>query len=298
MTSSSVVSGGRSGSGARVPFGKRAVELGFATPAQIVAALRVQAERAALGRHQNLGEILVEQKVMTLQQVRDILAEEFYAIMVCPACSERFNVPRDRQGPISCPTDGSPLTSAASGQEIGVVATLRPFEAPAGLELGGCKIVELLGKGAMGAVYKAKQLGLNRYVAVKLLPSSSQDPTFVRRLLVEARAIASLEHPRIVQVYDVGCEKGYFYMVMQLLHGQTLDDRLRGRGAPALRDSLLLVKELAEGLAAAHGAGIIHRDLKPANIFITEDGRARLTDFGLARLGGTKDELGEFVVGT
>ncbi len=282
----------------RVPFGKRVVELGLATPQQVVAGLRLQAERSAQGVFQNLGQILVEQRALNPQQVRDILAGEFYTIMACPVCSERYNVSRDHKGEMSCPADGTTLHPAEEAAGIGVAATLHAGDSPVGLELGGCRIVELIGRGAMGAVYKAKHLGLNRYVAIKVLPSSSRDETFERRLMTEARAIARLEHPGIVQVYDVGCEKGYFFMVMQLLRGQTLEDRIAEFGIPDLRGTLETVNDVAQGLAAAHKAGVIHRDLKPANIIVTEDGRARLTDFGLARLGGTKDELGDQIVGT
>ena len=282
----------------RVPFGKRVVELGLATPQQVVAGLRLQAERSAKGIFQNLGQILAEQRVLTPQQVRDVLAGEFYAIMACPFCSERYNVSRDHKEGMACPADGTVLRPAEEAAGIGVAATLRAGDSPVGVELGGCRIVELIGKGAMGAVYKAKHVGLNRYVAIKVLPSSSKDATFERRLMAEARAIARLEHPGIVQVYDVGCEKGYFFMVMQLLCGQTLEDRIAELGIPDLRGTLEIVNDVAQGLAAAHKAGVIHRDLKPANIIVTEDGRARLTDFGLARMGGTKDELGDQIVGT
>jgi len=282
----------------RRPFGKRVVELGIATPPQVVAALRLQAQRSAQGLFHNLGQILVEQKVLTPQQVRDVLAGEFYDILACPLCSERYNVARDRAETVTCPADGSPLRPAEQEASIGVAATLRADGSPIGLELGGCRIVELIGKGAMGAVYKAKHLGLSRYVAIKVLSTTSGDPTFERRLLVEARAIARLEHPNIVQVYDVGSEKGYFFMVMQLLGGQTLEDRLAEYGIPEPRQTLEIVNDVAQGLAAAHASGVVHRDLKPGNIIVTEDGRARLTDFGLARLGGAKDDLGDQVVGT
>jgi tRNA A-37 threonylcarbamoyl transferase component Bud32 len=279
------------------PFGKRVVELGLATPPQVVASLRLQAERAGAGIHQNLGQILVEQGVLTYQQVRDVLAEEFYAILECPSCKERYNVPRDRQGTVECPADGAVLHPAGSKDDIGVAATLRA-DTPVGMEFGGCRIVEMIGRGAMGAVYKAKHLGLNRYVAVKLLPEETGDSATAQRLVQEARAIARLEHPNIVQVYDIGRANGFVYMVMQLLRGETLEERLAGIGAPDLRDSLVLVRDLGQGLAAAHQKGVIHRDLKPANVIVTEDGRARITDFGLARTRGTTPAEGDAIVGT
>src|SRR5207249_7609015 len=140
------------------------------------------------------------------------------------------------------------------------------------MECGGCRIIELIARGSMGAVYKAKHVGLNRYVAVKLLPSVSQNPDLIKRLLIEARAVAKLEHPNIVQIYDVGFQKGYFFIVMQLLHGHTLEHQLAEMKGLPMATALELVKDIASGLGAAHAKGIIHRDVKPANVMVTEDG--------------------------
>jgi predicted Ser/Thr protein kinase len=284
------------------PFGKRLISEGLASGEEVGSALRIQAERAANGVQHNLGQILVEQGILTYQQVRDLLKKEHQTILSCPQCQERYNVPLDRRGSATCPADGARLTGKVEDSQIGVAATISSEAGepagPIGMEIGGCRIVELLGRGSMGAVYKAKHVGLNRYVAIKMIPASSEKDTIVRRLLFEARAIAKLEHPSIVQVYDVGCEKGYFFMVMQLLRGQTLEERLAELGMPDIKDSLSLVADVARGLEAAHGAGVIHRDLKPSNIIVSEDGRARLTDFGLARMGESSDELSDRVVGT
>jgi serine/threonine-protein kinase len=133
---------------------------------------------------------------------------------------------------------------------------------------------------------------------VKLLPSVSNDPEMVKRLLFEARAIAKLEHPNIVQVYDVGFQRGYFFIVMQLLKGQTLEERLTEEKQLPVPTALEIIQDVAQGLAAAHAKGIIHRDLKPANIMLTEDGRARLTDFGLAQDAENPDGREGLIVGT
>jgi serine/threonine protein kinase len=150
----------------------------------------------------------------------------------------------------------------------------------------------------MGAVYKAKHVGLNRYVAVKLLPTVSNDPELVKRLLFEARAIARLEHPNIVQVYDVGFQRGYFFMVMQLLKGETLEQRLHDLHSMPPDMALEIARDIARGLEAAHAKGIIHRDVKPANVMLTEDGKARLTDFGLAQDPENQAEQPGLIVGT
>jgi serine/threonine-protein kinase len=150
----------------------------------------------------------------------------------------------------------------------------------------------------MSAVYKARHVALGRDVALKLLPSATTDPTFARRLLFEARTIARLDHPNLVQVFDVGFQDGWFFMVMKLVRGRSLEDRLLEDPRPPLDDALSIMRDVARGLDAAHREGVIHRDLKPANVLVTEDGRACLTDFGLSRDSAVPDELDGLIVGT
>jgi predicted Ser/Thr protein kinase len=294
--------GGAKGSEGRQRFGDRLVSRGLATREQVAQALRLQAERGARGVLQNLGEILVEQGIVTVAQIKALLEEQEQVIMVCPSCNERYNVRRAAAGRAVCPADGSILALSTEVARIGVAATLSAgaaaTDAPIGLEIGHCRIIEFLARGGMGSVYKAKHLALGRYVAIKMIPSGARDQTFIRRLLVEAQTVAKLEHPNIVQVYDVGYEKGFFFMVMQFLQGITLEKRLADEGRPPLPEVLDLVRDIGRGLEAAHAQGVIHRDIKPSNIIVTDDGRARITDFGLALMTESKDELGEFVVGT
>jgi predicted Ser/Thr protein kinase len=283
-------------------FGEALVDRGLATAEEVTVALKTQAELASKGIFKNLGEILVEQGALSEDQVKGLIEEQDQAIMVCPCCQERYNVLRGWEGKAKCPTDSALLEVAEQGTRIGVAATLGAGggepDSPIGMEAGGCKIVELLGKGTMGAVYKAKHVGLNRYVAVKMLPTISNNPDLVKRLLFEARAVAKLEHPNIVQVYDVGFQRGYFFMVMQLLKGQTLEERLVEMGMIPRDAALEIAEDIARGLGAAHEKGIIHRDLKPANVIITEDGKARLTDFGLAQDADNREEETGLIVGT
>lgn len=282
-------------------FGEAVVARGLATPDQVSSCLREQAELGARGIFKNLGEIMVERGMLTGAQVKLLLEEQDKVIAFCPQCGEKFNVLRPWLGDAKCPTDSSSLLEARSDESVGVAATLGAkgdvAGSPIGMEVGGCKVVELIAKGSMGTVYKAKHVGLNRWVAVKMLPSVSQNPALVKRLLFEARAVAKLEHPNVVQVYDVGFQKGYFFIVMQLLNGQTLEGRVAETGVPPLDTALGMVKDVAQGLKAAHERGIVHRDLKPANIIITEDGRARLTDFGLAQDTEHPEDQG-MIVGT
>ncbi len=150
--------------------------------------------------------------------------------------------------------------------------------------LGPYEIVGLLGSGGMGEVYRAKDLRLGREVAVKmLLPSFAADPDRLRRFEQEAKAVALLNHSGILQIYDTGLHEGMPFLVMELLEGQTLRERMEERSLP-LRKILELSQQVAQGLAAAHEKGLTHRDLKPENIFITRDERTKILDFGLAKL--------------
>jgi eukaryotic-like serine/threonine-protein kinase len=154
----------------------------------------------------------------------------------------------------------------------------------AGTKLGPYEIVTPLGAGGMGEVYRARDPRLQREVAIKVLPSSlSRDPDRLRRFEQEARAAGALNHPNIVAVYDVGTYDGAPYLVTELLEGTSLRDRLRGGALPPRKATEYAV-QIADGLAAAHDKGIVHRDLKPDNIFICRDGRAKILDFGLAKL--------------
>jgi dipeptidyl aminopeptidase/acylaminoacyl peptidase len=153
-----------------------------------------------------------------------------------------------------------------------------------GNRLGPYEIVTLLGAGGMGEVYRARDARLEREVAIKVLPAAlGGDPERQRRFEQEARATARLNHPNLLQIYDVGEHEGRPYLVTELLEGATLRERLE-QEALTPRKAIELAIAIASGLAAAHEQGIVHRDLKPENLFVTHDGRLKILDFGLAKL--------------
>src|SRR5512144_1813031 len=153
-----------------------------------------------------------------------------------------------------------------------------------GTRLGPYEILAPLGAGGMGEVYRAKDPRLGRDVAIKVLPASfSQDADRLWRFEQEARAAGVLNHPNITAVYDIGTHEGAPYVVQELLEGETLRAELAGAKLPP-RKAIDYALQIAHGLAAAHEKGIVHRDLKPENIFVTNDGRVKILDFGLAKL--------------
>jgi serine/threonine protein kinase len=157
--------------------------------------------------------------------------------------------------------------------------TLQPGE-----QIGPYEILEPLARGGMGEVYKARDTRLRREVALKMLPdASAHDADSLRRFDRETHAVAALNHPNILAIHDTGSYRAVPYAVTELLQGETLAERLRS-GPLHPQKALDIASQVAEGLAAAHAGGVVHRDIKPENIFLTNDGRAKILDFGIARI--------------
>ena len=154
----------------------------------------------------------------------------------------------------------------------------------AGAYLGPYEILAAIGAGGMGEVYRARDTKLNRKVAIKVLPEAfATDPDRVARFRREAQLLAALNHSHIAAIYgleEIGVSR---FLVMELVDGESLAERLGGRSLP-LVDALAIARQLVDALEAAHDKGIVHRDLKPANIMLTQDGQVKVLDFGLAKL--------------
>ena len=153
-----------------------------------------------------------------------------------------------------------------------------------GRTLGHFEIVDKLGEGGMGVVYKARDTHLDRFVALKILPpAKAEDVDRRRRFAQEAKTASALNHPGIVTIYDITQHEGIDFIAMEFVPGRTLD-RVIPRHGLGLNETLDYGVQIADALAAAHAAGIVHRDLKPANVIVTEQGRIKVLDFGLAKL--------------
>src|SRR2546421_2340230 len=159
--------------------------------------------------------------------------------------------------------------------------------------IGQYRVISKIGEGGMGEVYRARDTKLGRDVAIKVLPAAfSADAERLRRFEQEAQAAGALNHPNILVIFHIGTHEGAPYIVSELLEGETLRERLGAHASSVplpQRKAIDYALQTAHGLAAAHTKGIVHRDLKPENLFVTNDGRVKILDFGLAKLTGTGD---------
>ena len=161
------------------------------------------------------------------------------------------------------------------------------------------EILERVGSGGMADVYKGKDHKLNRFVAVKVLKSDYRsDEIFIQKFLSEAQAAAGLMHPNVVNVYDVGQDRGLYYMVMELVEGITLKDYIEKKGQLSANETISISIQMATGIQAAHDQHIIHRDIKPQNIIISKDGKVKVTDFGIARATTSTQTISTNVMGS
>ncbi len=260
--------------------------------------------------------------VVTRDELHRLLRQRAEALATPPAVIDRalarcarLGVRQSRSGRMAAPTPPPPtavtamvtaVESAApepAGSAGVTVASLPPSPAapptPGALESGriiaGYRIESMLGKGGMGAVYRATQLSMSRPVAFKVLAARlARDPTFVGRFKREARAAGRLHHPNLITVHDWGEADGLVFFSMELVEGRSLKDVLKEKGRLSPDEALRVIRPVLEALAYAHGKGVIHRDIKPDNIMVADGGAVKIADLGLSRIdegegGGTSD---------
>lgn len=161
------------------------------------------------------------------------------------------------------------------------------------------EVLGRIGSGGMADVYKGKDHKLNRFVAIKVLKSDFRsDETFIKKFLSEAQAAAGLMHPNVVNVYDVGQDRGLYYMVMELVEGVTLKQYIERKGKLSYKETISIAIQMATGILAAHEHHIVHRDIKPQNIIISKDGKVKVTDFGIARASSSTQTISTNVMGS
>ena len=212
----------------------------------------------------------------------------------CPQCGS--DLPPDAPAGV-CPKCliGLGMDQSAAATGYAETAASQPdFTAPKPHELADyfpqLEILDLLGQGGMGAVYKARQRGLDRLVALKILsPKYSRDPAFAERFTREARALARLSHPNIVAVYDSGQAGTHYFFVMEYVDGVNLREAIRAKSLSP-QEALGVVPQICDALQYAHDEGVVHRDVKPENVLLDKKGRVKVADFGLAKLLGKVDE--------
>jgi serine/threonine protein kinase len=203
------------------------------------------------------------------------------ASYVCPDCSDRTigNIGVDSDSTIADPSGGK---TSQDGTISDIDAPRLPDDQVLAW-FGTYEIIDEISRGGVGIVYRARQKGLNRIVALKVLQGgASARSEQVQRFLYEAQSAAKLQHPNIVPIHDFGSHDGQYYFTMDFIEGQSLAD-LMARGPLQPREALEIIKEATGALHYAHEQGIIHRDIKPGNILLDKEGRVKITDFGLAK---------------
>ena len=286
--------------GESADFGKVAVALGFLTREDLAKALRFQEDLRRVGVEKRLGEILLEKKILSRQQVLLALRAQGKRILTCRECRKSYNVHHYQPGEsYICKHCSTPLQSPAppvdtrvhdsvilDANAVKAALDRRKKRVPGHLVhlLPGYELVEQIGQGGMGSVYKARDLILGRWVAVKLLaPFLAEDEEYVKRFFIEAKHLQKLHHANIVEAYDAGVAGDQKFLIMEFVEGASLDRILDKQGKLPERKSMFIVRQVADALDYAWHRKIIHRDVKPQNVILTPDRTAKLCDLGLSK---------------
>jgi serine/threonine protein kinase len=290
-------------------FGKLAMALGFLAPADMEKALRLQSDLSKLGINKRLGEILLEKKILSREHVLLVLRAQGKRILTCHTCKKSYNVHHYRHyetysckhcatklslptKPVSTNVNDSitMATTVFETEEIKPAKARAKGKAKAVVPeefvhlLAGYEIVERLGQGGMGTVYKARDTIMGRWVAVKLLaPFLAEDKEYVKRFFMEARNLQKLHHPNIVAAYDAGVAESHKFFIMEYVNGPSLEKVMQTKGVLAEHQALEITRQVAQALDYAWGHNIIHRDVKPQNIMLEEGKTVKLCDLGLSK---------------
>jgi len=283
-------------------FGKLSVALGFLTQEDLDKILQLQTDLRKIGVDRRLGELCLEKRYLSREQVLLVLRAQGKRILTCHACQKSYNVHHYRPtetytckhctAELSLPT--KPVTPSVSDSITIATTSLRkktgkprtrPTVSPDLVSLlSGYEIVKRLGQGGMGTVYKARDLIGGRWVAVKLLaPFLASDEEYVKRFFQEARNLQKLHHPNIVAAYDAGVTGEQKFFIMEFVDGPSLEEVLHKKGILKEGTALEIVRQVAQALDYAWNHKIIHRDIKPQNIMLSQERTVKLCDLGLSK---------------
>jgi serine/threonine protein kinase len=283
-------------------FGKLSVALGFLTQEDLDRILQLQADLHKIGVDRRLGELCLEKRYLSREQVLLVLRAQGKRILTCHACKKSYNVHHYRPtetytckhcaAELSLPakpvmpsvSDSITMATTSLRKKTGKPRT-RPTVSPDLVNLlSGYEIVKRLGQGGMGTVYKARDVIGGRWVAVKLLaPFLASDEEYVKRFFQEARNLQKLHHPNIVAAYDAGVTGEQKFFIMEFVDGPSLEDVLHKKGILKEHTALEIVRQVAQALDYAWAHKIIHRDIKPQNIMLSQDRTVKLCDLGLSK---------------
>ncbi|MBN1809391.1 MAG: serine/threonine protein kinase [Planctomycetes bacterium] len=284
-------------------FGRMAIAKGWITPDQLAECLNVQRRMQEHNLYPNIGDIMVEKGLLTQEQVKELLSDQGKTLLKCPACGAKYNVSAydPERHHLQCKVCAAPLEPArkvvvtsVDGQidaerkgkkarQPGTTTTIGRIIRE-GDVVAGYRIEKQIGQGGMSRIYLAKQVALERAVAIKVLPPYlAEEAKLINRFLKEARALAKLEHPNVVQIMDLGRARNQYYMVMQFIDGETVNEIMAKRGPFEPGWAAKVMKDIASALGYAHRRDILHRDIKPGNIMVTKEGFVKLLDFGLTK---------------